>query len=444
MRDLLMFAIVLAWVPMAFMNGFVAFLLWIYTSMMSPQLYLYGFMIDFRYAFIFAGIALGMLMLGRVQERGHFIWDKIGVLLVLFIAHAIVSAMIAINSNYWVTFRLEFFIKGMAVAIAAPFFLTSRERIHAALIAIVAGLGFHGVVDGAKVIMSGGAHNVLGIPGASLGDNNLLALGMVMLLPITLYLVKYSAYKIAKWAAIGVFILCVMTVLGSNSRGGFLALAVLGVWYWITSPRKIMSAVLVAVVAAGVVNFAPDRWFERIATIQEAGEDESFLGRVAAWKVSVNIANDNPIFGAGFEASQVASIWNKYKQTPNFININIPDEIKFKAAHSNYFQLMGDLGYVGLCLFLALVASAFITRWQIKSLVKQLPGNHAWAADLSTALTLSLVAFMVGGAGVSLAYFELTYLQIVMLSIVRHLLVQELGQVKAVRLEKASFGIGHA
>lgn len=444
MRDLLMFAIVLAWVPMAFMNGFVAFLLWIYTSMMSPQLYLYGFMIDFRYAFIFAGIALGMLMLGRVQERGHFIWDKIGVLLVLFIAHAIVSAMIAINSNYWVTFRLEFFIKGMAVAIAAPFFLTSRERIHAALIAIVAGLGFHGVVDGAKVIMSGGAHNVLGIPGASLGDNNLLALGMVMLLPITLYLVKYSAYKIAKWAAIGVFILCVMTVLGSNSRGGFLALAVLGVWYWITSPRKIMSAVLVAVVAAGVVNFAPDRWFERIATIQEAGEDESFLGRVAAWKVSVNIANDNPIFGAGFEASQVASIWNKYKQTPNFININIPDEIKFKAAHSNYFQLMGDLGYMGLCLFLALVASAFTTRWQIKSLVKQLPGNHAWATDLSTALTLSLVAFMVGGAGVSLAYFELTYLQIVMLSIVRHLLVQELGQVKAVRLEKAIFGIGHA
>jgi probable O-glycosylation ligase (exosortase A-associated) len=444
MRDLLMFGVVLAWVPMAFMNGFVAFLLWIYASLMSPQLFLYGFMIDFRFVFVFAGIALGLLVLGRVQERGHFIWDKISVLLVLFIAHAVVSALIAMNSNPSVGFRLEFFIKGMAIAIAAPFFLTSRERIHAALIAIVAGLGFHGVVDGAKVLMSGGSHMVLGIPGASLADNNLLALGMVMMLPIALYLAKYSAHQIAKWAALGVFVLCVMTILGSNSRGGFLALAVLGVWYWVTSPRKILSAVLVAVVAAGVVNFAPERWFERIATIKEAGEDESFLGRVAAWKVNVNIANDNPIFGGGFDACQTAENWDRYKHTPNFIKIEIPADIVFKAAHSNYFQVLGDLGYMGLFLFLALLASAFITRWQIKSLVKQLPGNHAWATDLSTALTLSLVAFMVGGAGVSLAYFELTYLQIVMLSIIRHLLVQKVSLAKAVRLEQPSLRVGHA
>jgi probable O-glycosylation ligase (exosortase A-associated) len=444
MRDLVMFAVTLAWVPMALMNGFVAFLLWIYTSLMSPQLFLYGFMISFRYAFVFAGIALGMLMLGRLQERGHFIWDKINVLLVIFIAHAVVSALIAMNSNPSISFRLEFFIKGMALAIAAPFFLTSRERIHATLIAIVAGLGFHGVVEGAKVIMSGGAHNVLGIPGASLSDNNLLALGMVMLLPITLYLIKYSAYQIAKWAALGVFVLCIMTILGSNSRGGFLALSMLGVWYWVTSPRKILSTVLVAIVVAGVVNFAPERWFDRIATIKDAGEDESFMGRVAAWKVNVNIANDNPIFGGGFDASQVTAIWNQYKYTPNFIKIEIRDDIDFKAAHSNYFQLMGDLGYVGLFIFLALLASAFVTRWQIKGLVKQLPGNHNWATDLSTALTLSLVAFMVGGAGVSLAYFELTYLQIVILSIIRHLLIQELSQIKAARLEKPSLGISHA
>ena len=426
MRDLVMFAVVLGWVPMAFMNGFVAFLLWIYTSMLSPQFFLYGFMTGFRYAFVFAGITLVLLVLKRVNERGQFIWDKIGVLLVMFIAHALVSALLALNSNPAVEFRMEYFIKGMALALVAPFFLTSRERIHATLVVVVAGLGFHGVVDGAKVIVSGGVHNITGISGGSLGDNNLLALGMVMLLPLTLYLSKYSAHKLTKWAVFGVFVLCVMTVLGSNSRGGFLALAILGIWYWVTSPRKFVSAIFVAIVVAGVVNFAPDRWFDRIATIKEAGEDQSFLGRVAAWKVSVNIANDNPLFGGGFDAVQVASIWNQYKETPNFINIEIPEYIKFKAAHSNYFQVLSDLGYLGLFLFLALLASAFITRWQIKKLVKRLPGDNSWASDLSTAITLSLVAFMVGGAGVSLAYFELAYLQIVMLSIVLHLLQKEL------------------
>lgn len=439
-----MFAIMLAWMPMAFMNGLVAFLLWIYTSLLSPQLFLFGFMSGFRFVFVFAGIALATLILGRYKDRGQFIWDKIGVLLVIFIVHAVMSSLLAMNSNPSIAFRLEFFVKGMALAIAAPFFLTSRERIHNTLIVVVAGLGFHGVVDGAKVIASGGGHIVTGIPGASLGDNNLLALGMVMLLPLTLYLAKYSAHYLAKWSSFGVFVLCVMTVLGSNSRGGFLALALLGVWYWVTSPRKILSAVFVAIVAFGVVQFAPDRWFDRIATIQNAAEDESFLGRVAAWKVSVNIANDSPIFGGGFDAVQVAAIWSQYRDIPNFINIVIPEYIALKAAHSNYFQVLSDLGYVGLLIFLALLASAFMTRWQIKSLVKRVPGNHAWATDLSTAMTLSLVAFMVGGAGVSLAYFELTYLQIIILSVIRQLLIKESGAAKPAAAAKKAVWVQHA
>lgn len=428
MRDLMMLGIVVAWIPMAFMNGFVAFLLWIYTTLMSPQLYLYGFMSGFRYVFVFAGLAVGLLLLGKVKDRGQFIKDRSMVLLLIFIIHALTSALLAWNTNPIIPFRLEVFIKGMALALAAPFFLTSRRRLHLALIVIIAGLGLHGVLDGAKVISSAGAHNVGGIPGATLGDNNLLALGMVMLLPLTLYLAKYSVNSLAKWGSIGVFSLCIMTVLGSNSRGGFLALAILGVWYWWTSPRKLLSTVLVAVVVVGVIQFAPGRWFDRIATIKEAGEDQSFLGRVAAWKVSVNIANANPVFGEGFDASQVSSIWEQYKHASNFIDIDIPVNIGFKAAHSNYFQVLGDLGYVGLILFLALLASAFVTRWQIKLLVKRVPGNHAWASDLSTAITLSLVAYMAGGAGVSLAYFELVYLQIVMLSVIRLLLEKQQSQ----------------
>lgn len=438
MRDLVMFGMVLAWLPMAFMNGFIAFLLWIYTTLMSPQFYLYGFMSGFRYVFVFAGLALGLLLLGRVQDRGAFIKDKSMVLLLLFIAHAVTSAAIAWTSNPQVPFRLEVFIKGMALALAAPYFLTSRERIHAALIVIVAGLGLHGVIDGAKVLASGGGHNIRGILGASLSDNNLMALGMVMLLPLWLYLAKYSTNRWVKWGYLGGFALCILAVLGSNSRGGFLALSILGLWYWLTSPRKLVSAIFVAIVAAGVVHFAPDRWFDRIATIKEAGEDQSFLGRVAAWKVSVNIANDHPLFGGGFDSTQVTAIWEKYKYTPNFIDIAIPADMGFKAAHSNYFQVMGDLGYIGLLLFLALMASAYITRWQINDLVKRTSSSNTWASDLSTAITLSLVAYMAGGAGVSLGYFELVYLQIVMLTIVRQMLLRQVEQDKEVLIQASN------
>lgn len=426
MRDLLMLGVMLGMVPMAFMNGFVAFLLWTYMSVMAPHVYLYGFMIDFRYAFVFAALALGALVLGRVKDRGRFLVDTPTVLIMVFVTHATLSALFSMQPNFHIAYRQEFLIKGMAMALAAPFFLTSRWRIHLTLVVLVAGLGFHGIVDGLKVIASGGGHTVKGIPNSTLSDNNLFALGMVMLLPLCLYLAKYSGHKVARWASLATFGLCVTAVLGSDSRGGFLALAILGFWYWITSPRKLASAAFVAIVAVGIVQFAPERWFERIETIKDADSDQSFLGRVAAWKVSVNIANDHPIFGGGFDATQIQWIWEKYKNTPNFIHIDIA-EMTAKAAHSNYFQVLGDLGYVGLLIFLALLASAFATSRKIKRLAKRVPGGNAWAVDLSTAITLSLVAFMAGGAGVSLAYFELMYLLVVMLSVIRRVLEEQVS-----------------
>ena len=429
MRDLLMLGVLLAMLPMAFRSGFVAFLLWVYATVLSPQLYLYGFMQEFRFVFVFAGIALLMLWIQKDKTRGQFTPDITAVLLILFVLHGLMSAVLSLQPNPAVWLRLDIFWKGMVLAFMAPFFLNSRWRIHVMLIVLVLGLGFHGVLDGLKMVSSGGAHNVTGIPTSSLTDNNLYALGMVMLLPLILYLAKYSAHHIARWIALAAFALCVMAVLGSNSRGGFLALAILGIWYWVTSPRKLLSTVFVAIVAVGVVQFAPERWFERIETIKDAGADESFLGRVAAWKVSVNIANDNLLLGGGFNAVERQWIWNQYKDTSNFINYDIP-EMTAKAAHSNYFQVLGDLGYIGLLLFFALLASAFVNRWKIKAAAAKSKADTAWAIDLATAINLSLVAFMAGGAGVSLAYFELVYLFIMMLPAILRIVLQESAQGK--------------
>lgn len=422
MRDLVMLGAMVAVLPMALINGFVAFLLWIYTNLLSPHVLLYGFMGGFRYVFVFAVLALGAILLGRLKEQGRFLVDKPMGLLILFIVHTVVSSVLAWSDNPLVEFRIEYFIKGMALAVAAPLFLTSRWRLHMTIFAIVAGLGFHGAVDGLKMISSGGSHMIYGIPRSTLSDNNLYALGIVMLLPLILYLAKYSKNPFARWGFFVLFGLCIMTVLGSNSRGGFLAMAILCIWYWLTSSRKLLSTFVIAVVAIGVIQVAPQRWFDRIETIKQAGQDDSFLGRVAAWKVSINIANENPIFGVGFDATQVHEFWNKYKQQSNIIEIEIPESVAFKAAHSNYFQVLGDSGYLGLIIFLALLASAFYTGWRNNKLAKQLPGDSEWATDMSKAISLSLVAFMAGGAGVSLAYFELAYLQIAILSAINRYL----------------------
>ena len=410
-----MLLITLGLVPMAFMDGFVAFLLWIFTTVMSPGNYLYGFMLSFRFVFVFAGIAVLLLMLGRVKDRGKFQWNSSTVLLFLFVMHGMLSAAFALQPNSLLEIRVETFLKGMALALIAPFFLSSRWRVHLTLVVLALGLGLHAVVDGLKVLASGGAHNVAGVPNSSLTDNNLYALGMAMLVPLLMYLYRYSVNKYAKWAAAAGLALTIMTIIGTNSRGGFLALMVLGFWYWMISHRKLISLLVVTVLAFGVVQVAPERWFDRIETIQTAGEDDSFMNRVAAWRVSASIASDHPVFGAGFNAVQIPWVWDQYKDRPSIFNVDM-SKYSPKAAHSIYFQVLGDLGYVGLLLFLALLVTAFAARTRVKSIYKK-TGRGLWALDLSNAGCLSLVAFMAAGAGVSLAYFELVYLLIVLLSL---------------------------
>lgn len=418
-----MLGIMLAIVPMAFMDGFIAFLLWIFATMMSPANFLFGFMMGFRYVFVFAGIAVMLLILGRLQNRGKFQWSSSTVLLVIFFAHSMLSAAFALQPNPLVEIRVETFWKGMALALLVPFFLTSRWRVHLTLVVLALGLGLHAVVDGLKVIVSGGTHNVIGIPNSSLTDNNLYALGMAMLLPLLMYLFRYSAHKYAKLAAAVGVVLTIMTIIGTNSRGGFLALTVVGVWYWLTSPRKVVSLVVVSVLTFGVMQFASDRWFDRIESIKTAGEDDSFMNRVAAWRVSLSIANDHPVLGGGFNAVQNYWIWDEYKDKPSPFTIDM-SKYTPKAAHSIYFQVLGDLGYGGLMIFMALMASAFHARTRVKAMVVK-TGYGWWALDLSNASCLALVAFLAAGAGVSLAYFELVYFLIVLLSVLPSILVNE-------------------
>ena len=418
-----MLGVLLALLPMAFMDGFIAFLLWIFTTMLSPANYLYGFMMGFRYVFVFAGVAVMLLILGRVQNRGKFQWNSSTALLLIFVVHGMLSAAFALQPNSLLAIRVDTFLKGMTLALIAPFFLSSRWRIHVTILVLVLGLGLHAVVDGLKVIASAGTHNVIGVPNSSLTDNNLYALGMAMLLPLLMYLYGYSAHKYAKLAAVAGVILTILTIIGTNSRGGFVALAVVGFWFWIISKRKIASLLVVAVLAFGVVQVASDRWFDRIESIKTADEDSSFMNRVAAWRVSTSIANDNPILGGGFNAVQNFWIWEEYKNRPSLFTVDVNNYTP-KAAHSIYFQVLGDLGYIGLLIFLALLASAFQARARVKSIVAK-TGRGLWALDLSNAGCLSLVAFMAAGGGVSLAYFELVYFLIIMISVLPTILMNE-------------------
>ena len=88
MRDMMMLAMMFLMVPLALSNSFAAYLLWGYTSLLVAKFYMFGFMYNVRYNLIFAAIALGMLIIGRLKEKGVLTANRTIVLLVVWVAAA--------------------------------------------------------------------------------------------------------------------------------------------------------------------------------------------------------------------------------------------------------------------------------------------------------------------------------------------------------------------
>ena len=140
----------------------------------------------------------------------------------------------------------------------------------------------------------------------------------------------------------------------------------------------------------------PERWAERMDTINTYEEDSSAMGRLNAWRMAWNLARDR-FPGGGFDVSDGA-IFARY--APNPMDVH--------AAHSIYFQALGEHGFVGLLIYLALG----IATWRTASAIIRLTRGKAelrWALGLATMSQASLIGFAVGGAFLSLLYFDMPY-----------------------------------
>ena len=116
-----------------------------------------------------------------------------------------------------------------------------------------------------------------------------------------------------------------------------------------------------------------------------------------------------------------------------------PNPLDIHAAHSIYFQVLGEHGFMGLLLFL----SIFVAAWRSGSwVIEHARGRPElrWAHDLSAMLQVSLIGYAVGGTFLSLSYYDFPYYVAAMLTITRIVVLREIqaGSRSATRAGHAS------
>ncbi len=437
MRDMMVLLAMVLLVPLALRNTYVAFLLWGWAGLISLNAYLYGFMMTLPFVQTFAIICMVLLLVVKDPERRKFEFNPTTVMCFLLAVQALVSASFAYDGlprNWELATNL---LKTLLFCAFMPMLLTSRYRIHAFVVMMCVATGFHGVTDGLKFLSSGGSHLAQGI--RKFGDNNHYAIVMVMIIPLMLYLARFTANKIARLGFVGAMVLAVLSVVATRSRGGLACMIIVAVWFILTSKRKAMGMIFIALAAVMVVQLAPSDWSSRMNTISDAGEDASFLGRVAAWRVSTAIALGNPLTGGGFHAVEIRAVWDKFKDAPNLIG-SIPglDMNAVHAAHSIYFETLGDLGFSGMAIFVAMLANAFFTARTVMREAQQAGPQLEWARSLAELTLMSVVAFASGGALLSAAYFELPYMLFMLLEVLRIQVRHEASKPGRIKLEKSA------
>ncbi len=414
MRDWLVLLIVAGALPLILVRPYIGVLVWSWLGYMNPHRLTWGFAYDFPFAQI-VGVTTLIGLLFCKERKGFSVTAMIGIWLTFVLWMNISTLFSLVPESAWPewdrTMKIQLF------SIVTLILMRSKVRIKYLVWTIVACLAFFGVKGGIFSILTGGNYLVWGPAGSFIEGNNSLGVAMVMIMPLMWYLVLQAEQKYVRLGLYAAMGLTALAILATHSRGAFLAIAAMLGFVWLKSRKKGWLAVAL-IVCAPLFWFAmPPAWQERMTSISEYQQDGSAMGRINAWEFAFNLAKDRPLTGGGFSAF-----------TPELFEKYAPDPEDFHDAHSIYFEVLGEHGFVGLFLFLLLGIMAFREAGKVSRRARASP-ELGWVVDLGAMLQASLVGYAVGGAFLGLAYFDLYYHLVVLIALLRVVSADEIESV---------------
>jgi probable O-glycosylation ligase (exosortase A-associated) len=393
MRDIALTLVIFGLLPSVYRRPYIGVLVWTWLAFMNPHRLTWGFAYSMQFSLIVALVTLaGVLRRGKPRE---FVWTPQTVLLLLFIGWITLTTVFAVYPSLaWP--QLEKVLKIQLMVFVTLLLMQSRERINLLVWVMALSLAYYGVKGGIFTIIHGGVFHVRGPPGSFIEGDNEMGLALVMTVPLLRYLAMSATRLWLRHAMTAAMVLTAIAAIGSLSRGALIGMVAMGTFLWLKSRNKIFMALVGAVAVFSIVSIMPQQWSERMASIKNYEQDQSALGRINAWHMAFNLAQDR-VLGAGFEAFR-----------PGMFAAYAPEPTRVHDAHSIYFEVLGEHGFVGLALFLALGLTTWLTASRVIRIGKKDPEKR-WAADLAAMVQVSLVGYASAGAFLGLGYFDMYY-----------------------------------
>jgi len=182
-------------------------------------------------------------------------------------------------------------------------------------------------------------------------------------------------------------------------------------FFFMQTKKKFPFLLFGLITVLAVLLIAPQEWWDRMQLISDYSEDKSALSRLTSWKFAWDYALEHPILGGGFKIFR--------------FNVD-PVAQQWREAHSIYFEVLGEHGFVGLVLFCTLMFGLVYSGFNIRRRCRPYP-DLAWAGDLGVKLSISISLYLTSGAFLSVAFHPIAYDLAVLSIAVIHVVNREIA-----------------
>jgi O-antigen ligase len=298
-------------------------------------------------------------------------------LLLAFSAWLFLSTFVTPDSAFAQASWFEIYFKALIVFLMCSFFIENERSVSEFKFTILLSV-FSMAVLGFQQFSSASQDRMGAV---SMLDPNDLAAISVIAVPLALSLVV-SPVRGASQRMIGLlfFVVCVMAIWYSQSRGALLALVVqIGAFQVLRSlsNKKWIVPIVTLALASAVYLFA-------VRNMQRAADDleASSASRMTYWKTAAVMTARNPLMGVGF--GQFPEKYESYSTSLKY-------EWGKRTAHSSWLLAFAESGVLGGLLFVGFFISILLTAWRNR---KESPENF----------------YAIGGYGVAMSFLSHTYL----------------------------------
>lgn len=405
MTDLGILATLVFFVVFGLLRPSVAVVGYMWADLMRPNMFANGAVSNIPFSQILTCVLLLSIVLGFAKINSLKQDKSLTLLLLIF------AGWICLTTNYslypyFAWRKWDWAIKTILLSTLIPICIKSRKELETIILGFLACVSYFLFCTGLKSVLGAGGYGsnfVRGSMNTGISESSTLSLVGVLVIPLCLFVYQNTTVlnrNISLKLYLYMYIaLSLLTVFGSYARTGLVGLIVLVGTFLVQSKNKIILLIIAMSIVFCSFAIAPTSWKERMASIGDYSTDSSALGRIVVWKWTIDFANEN-ILGGGF---------NCYHENGGLLDQYHDQSMAIfsggsKAFHSIYFEVLGEHGYIGLSIYLAIIMRCYYLLRVVGR------STDPWASGLANSLKKALVVFLSCGMFVGIAFQPLLYL----------------------------------